>query len=75
MLKLGEYSALKQYQIRKELPEFATVKNLEKVKKTHSYYHDNYHIWNNPNQTCKKNYTFFHKQNDSNENWIKQMKE
>jgi hypothetical protein len=68
-------SANELYQLRKQLPEFGTLKKPDLIIKDYNYYKDNTFHWNRPSHSCKKMYPFYHKVNDENMEKIEQMKE
>ncbi|CAD8196548.1 unnamed protein product [Paramecium octaurelia] len=66
-----------KYYLQTKLPEYQTVPLNEPQKKTHDYYNDNTHIWNNPHQ-AKSNAKVFKQlkeQHDKGEKRIKKMQE
>jgi len=68
-------SAIENYYIIKKLPDFGHIKPTKKITKNAQYYYDNFNIWNNSHQASKKNYQYFHAQNDANQPRIEQMKD
>ncbi|CAD8104161.1 unnamed protein product [Paramecium primaurelia] len=66
-----------KYYLQTKLPEYQTVPMNEHQKKTHDYYNDNTHIWNNPHQ-AKSNAKVFKQlkeQHDKGEKRIKKLQE
>ncbi|CAD8122630.1 unnamed protein product [Paramecium sonneborni] len=66
-----------KYYLQTKLPEYQTVPMNEHQKKTHDYYNDNTHIWNNPHQ-AKSNAKVFKQlkeQHVKGEKRIKQLQE
>ncbi|CAD8196114.1 unnamed protein product [Paramecium pentaurelia] len=66
-----------KYNLQTKLPEYQTVPINQPQKKTHDYYNDNTHIWNNPHQ-AKSNAKVFKQlkeQYDKGEKRIKKLQE
>ncbi|CAD8105629.1 unnamed protein product [Paramecium primaurelia] len=66
-----------KYNLQTKLPEYQTVPINQPQKKTHDYYNDNTHIWNNPHQ-AKSNAKVFKQlkeQHDKGEKRIKKLQE
>ncbi|CAK61635.1 unnamed protein product (macronuclear) [Paramecium tetraurelia] len=66
-----------KYYLQTKLPEYQTVPINEHQKKTHDYYNDNTHIWNNPHQ-AKSNAKVFKQlkeQHDQGQKRIKKLQE
>ncbi|CAD8121669.1 unnamed protein product [Paramecium sonneborni] len=66
-----------KYYLQTKLPEYQTVPMNEHQKKTHDYYNDNTHIWNNPHQ-AKSNAKVFKQlkeQHEKGEKRIRQLKQ
>ncbi|CAD8111995.1 unnamed protein product [Paramecium sonneborni] len=66
-----------KYYLQTKLPEYQTVPTNNHQKKTHDYYNDNTHIWNNPHQTKSnaKIFTQLKQQQQRGEKRIKTMLE